>query len=228
MEMRPGHAPRVSNQSNDLSAVHDLADVHQRFAQVEVRRYDSTAVIDVHHVAGEKEIVDERDDPTIGGFHRLADCAAKVHTEVAGGQCTVEETAGTELACNYRSARLDKRRRPHRPALVCCPADFPRARVLTIDARLRCRIQWPGERAVNFQRLRRGWRDLGKVEAYPRYLSLTGRALQYSVGEQYAFPVDRNAADGVPGVGARPTEVKWFVSQRAANRNDRVSTGRVA
>src|SRR6266581_3302870 len=80
VQMRSRHAPGVSDQSNDLTALHSVADGDQRLAQMEVRRDDATAVIDVDDVAGEKKVVDEADYSAIRCPHRLANGATEVDT----------------------------------------------------------------------------------------------------------------------------------------------------
>jgi hypothetical protein len=116
--MRTRHASGVADQADYLTALHYFADMHQRFAQMEVRRHDSAAVIDVHDVASQKEVVDQRHDSAIGRLHRLSHCPAKIDAEVTRSQLTVEEPPRTELAGDYRIARPHEGCGPHRRSLV--------------------------------------------------------------------------------------------------------------
>ena len=91
--MRTGYAAGVSNQSDHLPAFHGLTDMHERLAHVKVRGDHAAAVVDVHDVAGEKEIVDQRYDAAIGCFDRFADRASKIDAEVSGSELSVEHAA---------------------------------------------------------------------------------------------------------------------------------------
>jgi metallophosphoesterase superfamily enzyme len=64
---------------------------------VEIRGNQAAAVIDVDDIAGEKEVVDQRDDTAIGGAHGLAHRSAEINAEVATGHPSVEQTPGSEF-----------------------------------------------------------------------------------------------------------------------------------
>jgi hypothetical protein len=114
MQMRAGHSSSRSDESDPLSARNRVACRDQRFAQVEIGGYDSAAVIDVHDVAGEKEIVDERDDSAVRGPDRLSDCAPEIDTKMAAGHAAVEETSRSKLTRDYGRPRAKKGSGPHR------------------------------------------------------------------------------------------------------------------
>ena len=101
MQVRAGHAPGRSDESDLLSPHDGIAHRHQRLAEVEVSGDDPTAVIDVNNVSSEKEIVDERHDTAVRRAHRLTDCATEIDTEVATGHAAVEETPRSEFAGDY-------------------------------------------------------------------------------------------------------------------------------
>ena len=88
--MRASDASRLPHQPDFLSPLHGVANRDEGFAQVKVRRDDSGAVIDVDHIARQKEIVDERNNATISCAYRLPYSAPEVHAEMARGERTVE------------------------------------------------------------------------------------------------------------------------------------------
>src|SRR4051812_49000750 len=110
MQMRPRHASRGADPTDELAAFHRVTDGDQWLAQVEVRGDDARAVIDVHHAAGEKERVDEDDDAAVCGPYRIADRAAEVDAQVPRGELAVEHPAGAERAGHHGRARLEKGR----------------------------------------------------------------------------------------------------------------------
>jgi hypothetical protein len=65
---------------------------------MEIRGHQSPAVIDVHDVAGEKEIVDQGDDPAIGGAYGLPYRSAEIDTQVTTRHPAIEQTPRPELA----------------------------------------------------------------------------------------------------------------------------------
>jgi hypothetical protein len=65
---------------------------------MEVRRYQPSAVIDVHHVASQKKIRDQRHYSAIRRSNRLSDPTPKVDAEVAAGELAIEQAARTERA----------------------------------------------------------------------------------------------------------------------------------
>src|SRR5438105_8294200 len=158
MQVRTRHTPGISDQSDDLTALHSVANSHQRLAQVEVRRDNATAVIDVDDVAGEEKVVDERDYSTVCCAYRLADGAAEVDAEVAGGEAAVEQSPRAELAGYHRGPGPEKRRGPHRWALVRPTSDLSRSRILTVDSCQGCRVEGTREAAVDLERLCNRWR----------------------------------------------------------------------
>ena len=71
---------------------------------MEVRGDYSRAVVYVNHVAGQEEIVDERDDTAIGRAYRLTDRASEIDAEVSRGERAVEQPAGSEVAVRSAAA----------------------------------------------------------------------------------------------------------------------------
>lgn len=90
MQMRASNASRISHQPDFLSPLHGVANCDERLAQVKVRRDDSGAVIDIDHIARQKEIVDERNNATISCAYRLPYSAPEVHAEMARSERAVE------------------------------------------------------------------------------------------------------------------------------------------
>jgi len=88
--MRASNASRISHQPDFLSPLYGVANSDEGFAQVKVRCDDSGAVIDVDHIARQKEIVDERDDAPISCAYRLSYSAPEINAEMARSERTVE------------------------------------------------------------------------------------------------------------------------------------------
>ncbi len=91
--MRTGNTSRRANETDFLSALDGLTFGDERFAQMEITRHHAAAVIDVHNVTGEEEIVDERDNPAVGSTHGSADTAAEIDAEVSACHHAIEGTA---------------------------------------------------------------------------------------------------------------------------------------
>src|ERR1051325_10907109 len=103
--MRTRNASGIANQSDHLPALYYFSLMHKSLAQVKVRCHHTTAVIDVHDVAGEEEIGDQRHDAAIGRLYWFPDRTTKVHTKVTGRELTVEHATRAELARDHRGAR---------------------------------------------------------------------------------------------------------------------------
>lgn len=108
---------------------------------MKIRRHYPAAVIDVHDVAREKEIVDERNDTSICRANRRADSAAKIHTEVSARERSVEHPAAAESARHCRRSGTNERGSPHGRRIVRTAANVARSRVLAVDSRLCFRIE---------------------------------------------------------------------------------------
>ena len=80
--MWTGDTSRISHQPDHLCALHGITKRNEWFAEMEIGGNYSAAVVDVNHVAGQKEVVDEDDHPAIGRAHRLADSAPEVDAQV--------------------------------------------------------------------------------------------------------------------------------------------------
>jgi len=101
MQVRSGHSPRRSDESDPLSSRDRVAYRHERLAEVKIRSDNSTTVIDVNHIAGEKEIVDESNDSAVRCEHRLSDGATEIDAEVTTGYAAVEDAAGSEFTGDH-------------------------------------------------------------------------------------------------------------------------------
>src|SRR5256885_2706238 len=143
--MRACNASRAADESNHLSAFYRFTDMHERSTHMEVSGNYAAAMVDVKDIARREEVGYQRNDASISRPNRITDSAAEINAEVARGQLTVEDSAGSEFARNYRRAWLDERCCPHRRAIVRMCADFSRFRVLTINSCLCCSVEWPGE-----------------------------------------------------------------------------------
>ena len=114
MEVRSGDAPSRSYQSDALSPRYRIANGHERLAEVEVCSDDSTTVVDVNHIAREKEIVDQCNDSAVRCQHWFSNRATEIDAEVTTGHAAVEDAARSELTGDHRRTRSKERSRPHR------------------------------------------------------------------------------------------------------------------
>jgi hypothetical protein len=83
MQVWPRHASRRANETNLLSTLDGVPNGNRRLREVKVARDDSAAVIDVHDVARQEEIVDECHDTTIRRAHRIARLAREIDAAMA-------------------------------------------------------------------------------------------------------------------------------------------------
>ena len=108
MEVRAGHSSCGSNEPDLLSSLYSIAHGHECLAEMEIRGHDASSVIDVDDIAGQEEVVDQRDDSAVGSIHRLTDRSTEIDAEVAAGQVAIEDAPGSKLTGNYRRARAKK------------------------------------------------------------------------------------------------------------------------
>src|SRR5438067_4596015 len=94
VQMRTGHAARLTDESDQLAARDGVSCRDELLAHMEVRGDDSSAVIDVHDTSGEIEIVDERDDATIRGANGIADRAAEIDAKMPARDRSIEDATG--------------------------------------------------------------------------------------------------------------------------------------
>src|SRR5690349_14680735 len=110
--MRAGDPSRSPNQPDQLAALNRIPDRDERLGQVEVSGDDTSAMVDVHDVAGEKEVVYQGDDTAVRGANRIAGLAGEIHAPVAARQASVEESPRSEGARDPRAPRPKERLRP--------------------------------------------------------------------------------------------------------------------
>ena len=198
MEVGSRHSAGRSDQADNLSAGYSVPRRHEWLAEVEIRGDQPAAVIDVDDVAGEKEVVHQRDDAAIGSAHGLANGSAEINTKVAAGHLSVEQTSRSKFTRDCRSPRAKKRCGPHQRRVVRALPDFAGACVFAADPRCGDGIKGAREAAVHSERLRyRRWK-LGQNQPRPYRFDFPGRATDFSDCQQTASRGDRNGTDRVP------------------------------
>src|SRR5690348_18132724 len=98
VEMRASHTARGPHEANLLPALHGIPDGDERLGQMEVAGHDAAAMIDVHDIAGEEEIVHQRHHTPVRGADGIPRLAGEIHTPVTARQASVEEPPGPERA----------------------------------------------------------------------------------------------------------------------------------
>src|ERR1051325_2502604 len=116
--MRSRDPSRCADEPDLLTALHGVTGGNEGLAHVEVARDHTDAMVDVHHVAGEKELVDQRDDAAIRRPDRLTNGAAKIDAEVATRELAVEHATRAESTRDDRGARANEWLGPARRRVV--------------------------------------------------------------------------------------------------------------
>lgn len=155
--MRPRDSPGIPDQTNLLTTANCIAGRDERPAEMEIRRHDSAAVIDIHDISGEKEVADERDYTAIRSKDRRADSAAEIDAEMPTGHRAVEHAARSEPARHGRSTWSDEWLSPHRCGIVRTASDLACRRILPFDSRLRLGIKRLGKTRRDRERARPAW-----------------------------------------------------------------------
>src|SRR5213594_231723 len=178
---------------------------------MEVPRDDTRAVIDVHHVSSEKEVVDEGDDTAIRRAHRITDRSLKVDAEVSARDLTVEDAPRAESTGDLRCAWAQERPRPELRRHVRLATDLARTRVLVRDARGGRGIQRPSESRVHAETRRRD-AETRHDHARAHAVDDVGSALDDHVRGDAPRRVDGNSADRAPRAATRGSrdEVQWL------------------
>jgi hypothetical protein len=98
--MRPCHSSSCTHQTDLLSALYRITCRDERLAQMEVTCHDTSTMIDVNHIAGEKELIDKGNYSAICRSYWFACGTAKIDAEVPACQGAVEHPATSEPACH--------------------------------------------------------------------------------------------------------------------------------
>ena len=93
MQVRARHASGRADEPDRLTALNCVTFGDERFAHVKVCRNDTRSVIDVHNVAGEKEIVNERNNSTVGCNDGVSRLSPKVDPKMAAREPAIEHAA---------------------------------------------------------------------------------------------------------------------------------------
>src|SRR5689334_3003159 len=103
MEMRARHSTRSADDTNLLAALDGIADANRRLRQVEVACHHAGAMVDVHDIARQKEVVHEDHDSPVRRAHRIARLPGEIDAAVAACESAVEQPPRTE-ATRYARA----------------------------------------------------------------------------------------------------------------------------
>lgn len=133
VEMWTGHAAGRANEADLLAALDGIPDRDECLGQVKVARNDASAMIDVHDVAGEEEIVHQRDYAPIGSNNRIARLPGEIDPSVTARQTSIEESAGSERARDPRAARPQERLGPELGRRMRMTSNGARLLVFSLD-----------------------------------------------------------------------------------------------
>ena len=96
--MRAGHPARRADEPDLLSALDRITDSDVRLREVEIPGHDAAAVIHVHHVPREKEVLDESNHAAIRGAHGITRLPREIHSPVTARQTSVEDASRPKAA----------------------------------------------------------------------------------------------------------------------------------
>src|SRR5437763_1964282 len=137
MQMRAGHPARRADEPDLLSPLDRIADRDVRLREVEIPGHDAAAVIHIHHVPREKEVLDESNDAAIRGAHRITRLPREIHPPVTARQTSVEDASRPKAAGDARASWSYEWLRPEFRRRMGATADGARFLVLSLDARCR-------------------------------------------------------------------------------------------
>ena len=109
MKVRPGHAAGPAHGADPLPRKHCLATPHVGPAEMEVRRNQPRAMIDVDGAPSQIEVRNQRHHSSSGRPHRSADSTREVSAEMPALDLTIEDPG--------RAERTGNAARPGEPAL---------------------------------------------------------------------------------------------------------------
>src|SRR5438105_9881580 len=137
-------------------------------------------------------------------------------------ELAVEQSTRAKLAGDHRGPGPEKRRGPHRWALVRPASDFSGSGILAVDSCQGCRVERTREAAVQLEWLRDRRRQFRQCKSDARDVSFARCPLQDRVSDEAAFLINRNASDRVPDTRSSPNEVEWLFRECSADGDDRV------
>src|SRR3954452_19608155 len=108
--MRSRHAPRRADATDDLAALHGVADRHQQSTQVMVGGGEPFTVLHVDRDAAVEEFSDEYDNAAIGRAHRRASPTGDVEARMTAAPHAVHAATRSEHARHPTGTRSNERR----------------------------------------------------------------------------------------------------------------------
>jgi len=83
VEMRPSHATGGTHDPNLLTALYRVSYRDGSLREMEIPGHHAPAMVDVHDIAGEKEVVHQGNDAPVRCPNGIARLTREVHTAVA-------------------------------------------------------------------------------------------------------------------------------------------------
>ena len=134
------HPTRRAHETQQCTALHRVAHRNARGAHVEVRGEQSRAMVHVHRIATEIEIVDESHHATIRRMNGSANRTGVIRAHMPRGNNAIEFARIAERARDATVARRDERCRPETRRVVCDCCQRPRQLRLALLPRSKRRI----------------------------------------------------------------------------------------
>ena len=106
--MWTSYSPGRSDEPNLLPARNRISLCDESATQMEVAGDDAVAVVDVHDIAGEKEIIHQCNHTSIRGAYGRADFSREVHAEVPACKSAIEGSSRSEAGSDRRRSRSDE------------------------------------------------------------------------------------------------------------------------
>lgn len=108
VEVRTGDASGLTDQPQDVAALHLLTDAHPEAREVEVDRIEAGTVADYHRASGVITVADQRHLAVVGGGDGLTFCALDVIAVVLALLRTVEDPPLSEVTGERCLSRPDE------------------------------------------------------------------------------------------------------------------------
>ena len=108
VQMRPGGASGAANRADNIALLQVIARFDSNLTEVGVHTDYARAVVDIHHIAAEKEITGMQHAPRSSSLNRCAGSGSNVHATVRIALLSVKNAAHSKTSGIRTGGREDK------------------------------------------------------------------------------------------------------------------------